>query len=97
MNMFQDIKQGWKSAGFLSHDDVDWLIQEIEKLREENEDFKMKYESVGAIFGKRNMLNKIEKLEEENQRLREEIDKLKDDKDLFSKLFVGQMLREDKK
>jgi cell shape-determining protein MreC len=49
-------------------------------LKEENEDYKMKYESVGAIFGKRNMLNKIEKLEEENQRLRKALEAESEDK-----------------
>jgi hypothetical protein len=50
--------------------------KEIEKLREENEDYRMKYENIGAIFGKRNMLNKIEDLEKENQRYEQVLEEI---------------------
>jgi predicted nuclease with TOPRIM domain len=75
---FEDIRARFDGTRLIEFclSNFDLLIQEIENLREENEDYKMKYENTGAIFGKLNMLNKIEKLEEENQRLKEEVGRL---------------------
>jgi hypothetical protein len=82
---FEDIRARFDGTRLIEFclSNFDWLIQEVEKLREEKqrlkgilEDYKMKYENTGAIFGKRNMLNKIEKLEKENNLYKQALEEI---------------------
>lgn len=55
------------SAILLTKNDGLWLVSLAKKVQQ----MEMKYENTGAIFGRQNMRLQIDKLTEENKRLRE--------------------------
>jgi hypothetical protein len=79
----QEIKKCRYSLG---PEEIDFLIETQEKLLEQNKLFRKRIFELRRKTGYQ--------VYEENLRLAQEIERLKDDKDLFAKLFINSQLKE---
>jgi hypothetical protein len=86
----ENVKEMYLKANFVLLDQNDRLMKEVElyKLQETKLIAQLK------MMKNNSRLNSFYKMSEENLRLAEENARLKDDKDLFSSLFIKQQLGE---